>query len=527
MWLCGIERFRRMFESQERIRIPPTVEVELRLPDSPDYDIHEIDCRLLFLGTHLGQIRRAFREAVRLLADNGDGEPLRRRLEASAEIQAVYQCDERDGKTRLMMRESLFCAPGALDDLKVSLHVARRGQSWSYPVPLVRFPALGNLMPLLAGRNTEAEARSFLAANLSADDAQWASALLESMKSDGFVESFHFSTESGLFSAGIQPRVTLLSHTSLLMQSGRSAVVTDPIISRNLGSPGSAFEVFRTRIGAICCTHGHWDHCNLQTLLWFDKRTPVLIPHVRRPTAFNPPMAEPLKRLGFTDIREVELWTPIRIDDIEVIPVPFHGEQDEPGAEIDHYTYVLRTDGLSVYGGVDCFRDSGGEMTPVLERVAQLYRPDIAFLPVSKMVYRYEWGGVNAFCRYLDCSLLDKSFQYTAGPEDAAQWAATLGAKSVAPYALFVFSRWATPPEIPRFANALKARRIPSVLYPLRPLDSLSADDMDGSLVSRAWRGMLVGWFRTAASFAHAAQVSGMAQAYRKLRRLVSRACRS
>ena len=93
------------------------------------------------------------------------------------------------------------------------------------------------------------------------------------------------------------------------------------------------------------------------------------------------------------------MWEPFVAGDVEVIPVPFHGEQDEPGAEIDHYTYVLRAEGLTVYGGVDSYRDTFGEMLPVLGEVRERFRPEVAFLPVSKMVYAYETGGVNGFCR--------------------------------------------------------------------------------------------------------------------------------
>jgi hypothetical protein len=45
-----------------------------------------------------------------------------------------------------------------------------------------------------------------------------------------------------------------------------------------------------------------------------------------------------------------------------MILVPFHGEQDEPGAEIDHCTYVYRTPGLTLYGGVDAYRDTFADM---------------------------------------------------------------------------------------------------------------------------------------------------------------------
>lgn len=506
-----------MSEMAQRIRIPPATSVELWRDDSLESDLREVDCRLLFLGTHLSQIRRAYSEAVRAFAGDAVGERLRNRLGASANILAAYDFLEANGKTRLMMRDSFFREPGPLDGLEFSLHLSRAGLARSWPLPIARLAALGNLMPALVGRNTEAEVRDTLAASLGDDDAKWAGELLDSMKSAGFVEFGSFS-EPSAFSSGPRPRVMLLAHTSLLMQSERSAVITDPMLSRLLGSPEEAFGVLRTRIGAICCTHSHWDHCNFQTLLWFDKRTPILIPRVRRPTAFNPPMAEPLRRLGFTDVREVDLWTPVHIDDIEIVPVPFHGEQDEPDAEIDHYTYVLRTSGLSVYGGVDSFRDTAGEMMPVLERVAQLYRPDVAFLPVSKMVYRYEWGGVNGFCRYLDHDLLDRSFQYTAGPEDASGWAAALGARSVAPYALFVFSRWAAPREIPQFGDALRKWGISRAFYPLRTLDSLSAGDLGSGFESRARRRMLLAWFRTATPLRHA---------YRGLRQKASGAFRS
>ncbi len=506
-----------MAETPERIRINPAAGVELRGSDPTQSDIREIDCRLLFLGTHLEHLRRAYVDAVGLMKQDGDAEELRRRFDARADIRQAYECRRENGKLRLLMRDSWFCEPGPLNDLHFFLCLALSARSRSYPVPLERFAALGNLMPLLLGRNTEAEARQALARMLGADDANWAGGLLDSLKADGLVETGRFGDECA-FSLGPRPRVTLLAHTSLMMQSARSAVLTDPMLSKVLGSPAAAFEVFRTPIGAICLTHGHWDHCNLETLLWFDKRTPVLIPRVRRPTAFNPPMAAPLRRLGFTDVREVELWTPVRIDDIEVVPVPFHGEQDEPGAEIDHYTYVLRTDGLCVYGGVDCFRDSAGDMIPVLERVAELYRPAVAFLPVSKMIYRYEWGGVNAFCRELDHALLDKSFQYTAGPEDAARWARALDTRTVAPYALFTFSRRAAPPEIAAFADAMKAVGISAAAYPLRPLDSLSRRDVERTLRSEARRRMLLGWFRAGAWFGRAARLSGAGRLYRALR---------
>ena len=190
----------------------------------------------------------------------------------------------------------------------------------------------------------------------------------------------------------------------------------DPVIWQAMGNAQRTFDILRTAPGAICCSHSHWDHCHFQTLLWLDKGVPILIPEGHESSMLNPPMAEALRRLGFTDVREVKAWEPVQIEDIEIIPVPFHGEQDEPDFEMDHYTYVVRTAGLSLYGGVDGYRSTNGDMKPVVERVGQAYRPDVAFLPVSKWICHYKSGGVNGFCRYLDQERLEQSFQYTAGP---------------------------------------------------------------------------------------------------------------
>ena len=121
-------------------------------------------------------------------------------------------------------------------------------------------------------------------------------------------------------------------------------------------------------------------------------------------------------------------------------------------------------------------------MRPVVERVGQMYRPDVALLPVSKWICHYKTGGVNAFCRYLDQEMLEQSFQYTAGPEDAADWAVLLGAPTVVPYATFTFVRGKVPPEVAQFAEELRRRGIGRRFYPMRPLDSLAVTDLGDGL---------------------------------------------
>jgi L-ascorbate metabolism protein UlaG (beta-lactamase superfamily) len=306
-----------------------------------------------------------------------------------------------------------------------------------------------------------------------------------------------------------------------LLQTADATILTDPLI-RTVYSPAKAFDVVRLDLNAICCTHAHWDHCDIETLLRFDKRLPVVIPRVHHATAYNPPIAPVLRRLGFQDLRELDPWDSLQLGDVEMILVPFHGEQDEPRAKIDHYTYVYRMPGLSLYGGVDAYRDTYGNMHDVLKRVRDEYHPSVAFLPISRMWYGYKHGGVNGFCHYVDTELLNEEFQYTAGPEEAAEWVRVLGVSTVVPYATFTFSPLATLDLVNEFATALDQKGLGATLLPLRPLEALDLSDLNGSAHAARRRRLLCAWHRVGA------QVSGLDQglrryaAYRYARRLLS-----
>ncbi len=319
-----------------------------------------------------------------------------------------------------------------------------------------------------------------------------------------------------------RPRTTFVAHTSILLQTRTSAVVTDPLLRFSLHAPREAVDAARLPLNAICLTHAHWDHCDIQSLLLFDKATPVVIPRVHKPTIFNPPMAPVLKLLGFTDIREVDPWDRLQLGDIEAIFVPFHGEQDEPDAVIDHYTYVFKTEGLSLYGGVDSFRDTFGEMPAALARVREEHKPTVAFLPISRMVYSYRHGGVNGFCRYMDTSMLDRSFQYTAGAAEAAQWVRELNVDTVVPYATFTFNPRATPGEVADLLEALRQEGMNDRLLPLPTQGAVEPSDLDGSARALRRRRTLQQWFATGARASRLDRRLKQIPAYRFARRLMS-----
>jgi len=115
--------------------------------------------------------------------------------------------------------------------------------------------------------------------------------------------------------------------------------------------------------------------------------------------------------------------------------------------------------------------------------------------------------------------MLDQSFQYTASPADAADWSLLLGAQVLVPYATFTFARWKVPPEVVQFGSELRRRGIGSRFYPLRPLESLTATDLDDGLRSRSRRWALVAWASGVGGVYRVGRRMGAGRAYRNLRR--------
>jgi len=497
------------------LRISPKASVELLYRDYHLKLPPRVDCTVMFAGTHLAQTLTAYEEAVRLFSSIREPEELLGRLKASPAVQAVYESKLVDGRAAIEMRERIFREPGPLEQVEFKLRILLGERRLLYPVPLGRFAALGALCPLLLGRHDEAGIEKCLAARLSGDDVAWALELLAFLKRENCLAA---ANDAAAPSWAPRPGITLLSHSSLLVQSERSAVLIDPVVWRVMGNAQRTFDILRTPLGAVCCSHSHWDHCHFQTLMWLDKDLPVLIPRAGEPSMLNPPMAGALRRLGFTDVREVRPWEPVRIADIEIVPVPFHGEQDEIGFEMDHYTYVIRTPGLSLYGGVDSFRSTAGDMRPVVEEVGRRYRPDVAFVPISKWTCYYRSGGVNAFCRYADQDMIGRSFQYTAGPEDAADWVGLLGARIAVPYATFTFARVKVTPETLQFGLELNRRGIGERFYPMAPLDSLTAADLGDGLRGRSRRWRRLAWSRAVGEVNRIGRRAGLAPALHFLR---------
>jgi L-ascorbate metabolism protein UlaG (beta-lactamase superfamily) len=451
-----------------------------------------VDCRMMFLGDRIRLLTRTYQEIIRRFKMFPDPDHLFRSLQSSEEIKQFYEINRSDGITAVLLRDPIYSNQGPLEDVRIDVRFRLESVHCTVPLPLAKMKALGHLLPLLRSNLSVKEIQQSLEQHLNSEEFDWAFDLLSVLRQRGFTTDSplprnHFQDEK------LESRLTFMGHSSLFLQTPKANVLTDPYLRLDDGIPVVSMNVPRTKLTAIICSHSHYDHCDLQSFLLFDKDTLLIVPKVKQPSAFNPPIIEPMKALGFRNFREVEPWEPVQIEDVELVPVPFHGEQDEPDTVIDHFTYVLRTNDLCVYAGVDSYRDTFGDMIPVLDKVRETYHPVLAFLPVSKFMFRYDGGGANGFCRYFDSTLIHKTFQYTGSAEDAAEWVRVLQPKWVSPYAMFSFAPWSTPIHVMQFERALKRVNLEKKLYPIRPFQHLDASAFlkDRELHRRA----LVRWF--------------------------------
>ena len=153
--------------TEDVLKLAPGVDL------APLYEGLTVDCRLLFLGDRYRQFVRAYDEAVHRLSRRRDPEALKRSIEDSREIQQYWDVSMRDNRVALTMRDEMFREPASLQDFECVLIVSKQDQHADYPLPLSRFGALGQLLPLLAGRHTAVQVESALQAALTGEDLEW------------------------------------------------------------------------------------------------------------------------------------------------------------------------------------------------------------------------------------------------------------------------------------------------------------------------------------------------------------------
>jgi len=231
-----------------------------------------------------------------------------------------------------------------------------------------------------------------------------------------------------------RPELKWLGHATMQIEWGGLRLVTDPVNSKRVKLAPRLFTEPALSddepLDAVLLSHAHMDHLDNATL---ERLSPTRL--------FLPAGSERFLTDAAKERHEVvlvQLWVPIRLGALEVIPVPAqHGGWRYPWQSgLFACGYILRHNEESLYIAGDTA--AGAPFMEIRER----YAPGIAVMPIG--AYSPEW--------FLRSRHLN--------PEEALTAADALGAEYVVPYHFGTFRLSLEPADQPlsRFAASALQR---------------------------------------------------------------------
>jgi L-ascorbate metabolism protein UlaG (beta-lactamase superfamily) len=185
--------------------------------------------------------------------------------------------------------------------------------------------------------------------------------------------------------------VTFVNHATFLIQTGGNTILTDPVWSERVSpflrigpkrvrKPGVAFEDL-PKIDIILLSHNHYDHLDVATLMRLRER-------------FGPAVfaaagdARLLAPLGFKDMRELDWWDEIQVNDtlaVTFVPAQHFSARGLFDRQKSLWGgYVIRSRGRRIY-----FAGDTGYSLHFSDINARLGPPDIAMLGIG--AYEPRW----------------------------------------------------------------------------------------------------------------------------------------
>ncbi|GGT60453.1 MBL fold metallo-hydrolase [Streptomyces purpureus] len=125
-----------------------------------------------------------------------------------------------------------------------------------------------------------------------------------------------------------------VGHACVFARHRGTTFLVDPVLSYG-GYPGGAenrftFADLPERVDYLLITHNHQDHMLFETLLRIRHRVGrVLVPKSSSASLVDPGLAGILRRLGFTDVVEVDDLETLSCGSAEVVALPFLGEHGD------------------------------------------------------------------------------------------------------------------------------------------------------------------------------------------------------
>jgi L-ascorbate metabolism protein UlaG (beta-lactamase superfamily) len=124
-------------------------------------------------------------------------------------------------------------------------------------------------------------------------------------------------------------RVRYFGHACILIESARTSVLIDPLVSYKYeeGIFRYTYADLPEEIDYVLITHNHQDHCMLETLLQLRHRIKhVLVPKNNGGGLADPSLKFMLQAVGFRQVQEIDEMESVEVADGEIVGLPFLGE---------------------------------------------------------------------------------------------------------------------------------------------------------------------------------------------------------
>lgn len=161
--------------------------------------------------------------------------------------------------------------------------------------------------------------------------------------------------------------LTYIGHATVLIRLDDLNIITDPMFSDYIGGfakryvkPGMEFERL-PGIDAIIISHEHYDHLDKPTLEKFLKDIPVIT---------SKGLGEKIRRLGFTDVRELSWWESTTIKNVTITATPASHILSKISS------YVIEGSTTVFFAG-----DTG--LFDGFKEIGQRFKIDMAVLPIG------------------------------------------------------------------------------------------------------------------------------------------------
>jgi len=117
-------------------------------------------------------------------------------------------------------------------------------------------------------------------------------------------------------------RITLIGHATCLIETGAGNLLMDPVFFDPF-EEGTVVSCPRRDVDldalpalhGVFVSHRHLDHLDLPSLAVLDRALPVFCPQ-------DPFVLTALQLLGFADVRPLKAFAPVRLGDLELLPLP-------------------------------------------------------------------------------------------------------------------------------------------------------------------------------------------------------------